>query len=208
MSNHEMGGNDREVWTFESLRQWVLALVARLDQRIDDAHTAVLAALVSAEKAVEKADHASTTRFEAVNEFRAQLSDQAATFVPRQEADAKNTELLRQVAELRDHLNEASKLGLPRSEFEAQHKEVLRLLGQARDEMGLLRQTVAVGPPSLKDLQRVADTGAGRDAGTATAEAHAEHADEVRFQKFTQRVYLLLAGMSAFMGLVATHVIH
>lgn len=53
------------------------------------ADKAVAAALESAEKAVTKAEAASEKRFESVNEFRAQLSDQTATFMPRTESTAR-----------------------------------------------------------------------------------------------------------------------
>jgi hypothetical protein len=43
------------------------------------------AAFASADKAVTKADAAAEKRFDAVNEFREQLSDQAAAFLPRAE---------------------------------------------------------------------------------------------------------------------------
>ena len=53
------------------------------------AERAVATALLSAEKAVGKAEVASERRFESVNEFRAQLTDQAATFIRRDEADSR-----------------------------------------------------------------------------------------------------------------------
>lgn len=46
---------------------------------------AVAAALSAAERAVTKAEQAAEKRFDSVNEFRAQLSDQASTFLPRAE---------------------------------------------------------------------------------------------------------------------------
>jgi hypothetical protein len=49
------------------------------------AERAVQTALLSAEKAVVKAELAGDKRFESVNEFRGQLRDQAATFLPRTE---------------------------------------------------------------------------------------------------------------------------
>ena len=49
------------------------------------AERAVATALLSAEKAVAKAETAADKRFEAVNEFRSQLTDQAATFLSRTE---------------------------------------------------------------------------------------------------------------------------
>jgi len=42
-------------------------------------------AFANAEKAIAKADTATEKRFDAVNEFRAQLSDQTSTFLPRNE---------------------------------------------------------------------------------------------------------------------------
>jgi hypothetical protein len=47
---------------------------------------AVSAALLAAQEAVSKAETAAEKRFDAVNEFRAQLADQAATLMPRSEA--------------------------------------------------------------------------------------------------------------------------
>ncbi len=49
------------------------------------AEKAVAAALAAAEKAVIKAEVAADKRFDSVNEFRGQLADQAATFMPRTE---------------------------------------------------------------------------------------------------------------------------
>jgi hypothetical protein len=48
---------------------------------------AVAAALTAADRAVAKAESASEKRFESVNEFRATLTDQARTFMPRAEAE-------------------------------------------------------------------------------------------------------------------------
>jgi len=53
------------------------------------ADKAVQAALESAEKAVTKAENAAEKRFEGVNEFRAQLNDQASTFIARNEYSAQ-----------------------------------------------------------------------------------------------------------------------
>lgn len=50
---------------------------------------AVNAALVAADRAVGKSETASEKRFENVNEFRAQLADQAANLMPRSEAETR-----------------------------------------------------------------------------------------------------------------------
>jgi hypothetical protein len=84
------------------LREYCETLVGELDrrtgQRFDQndraleaallsAKEAVAAALTAAKEAVDKAELAASKRFEATNEFREQLSDQAATFMPREVAD-------------------------------------------------------------------------------------------------------------------------
>jgi hypothetical protein len=56
---------------------------------LEGAEKAVQSALISAEKAVGKAELAADKRFESVNEFRQQLSDQTATFPSRDEVDTK-----------------------------------------------------------------------------------------------------------------------
>jgi hypothetical protein len=65
------------------------------------------AALVAAKEAVLKAETAAERRFEAVNEFRGQLADQAATFMPRAEAEQR----LRSLAEKLDDLKGSSRAG-------------------------------------------------------------------------------------------------
>ena len=60
-------------------------LSSQLDRRFMDSERAVGAALAAAKEAVLKAETASERRFEGVNEFRAQLNDQARTFMGRNE---------------------------------------------------------------------------------------------------------------------------
>jgi hypothetical protein len=75
--------------------------VKALDAAFLAADKAVQAALSSAKEAVAKAETAAERRFENVNEFRAQLADQAATFMPRVEAEARMTTIRELVDELR-----------------------------------------------------------------------------------------------------------
>jgi hypothetical protein len=58
-----------------------------VDAAFNAQEKATAAALAAAERAVGKSEIASEKRFDAVNEFRAQLSDQAVTFLPRAEFD-------------------------------------------------------------------------------------------------------------------------
>ena len=60
-------------------------LASQLDRRFMDSERAVQAALAAAEKAVIKAETAAERRFASVNEFRQTLTDQATTFIPRNE---------------------------------------------------------------------------------------------------------------------------
>ena len=54
----------------------------------------------STERAVNKAETAAEKRFDSVNEFRGQLADQAASFLPRREAETE----FRSVREAQDNL--------------------------------------------------------------------------------------------------------
>jgi len=79
-----------------------------LDAAFVASERAVQAALTSAEKAVTKAELASNARFESVNEFRAQLTDQAATFLSRVEAEARLAAQSERLAHLEARLNNAA----------------------------------------------------------------------------------------------------
>jgi len=61
----------------------------RYGERFDAQERANSLALDAAEKAVLKAEGAAEKRFEAVNEFRATLSDQAGSFATRAEMNAE-----------------------------------------------------------------------------------------------------------------------
>lgn len=69
-------------WTVQTLKEYV-------DQRF-----------AAIQMAVDKADEATEKRFESVNEFRAQLSDQSRTFIPRQEYEIAHENLKAQVVTL------------------------------------------------------------------------------------------------------------
>lgn len=68
---------------------------------------AVNAALQAAQQAVTKAEMAAEKRFDAVNEFRGQLADQATNLMPRNEA----TVLLNAIAERVNKLESGSDVG-------------------------------------------------------------------------------------------------
>lgn len=70
------------------------ALLRLIDQRFS-----------STKEAVDKAEVATDKRFSSVNEFRAQLSDQTASFLPREVAEAQFAELRKQLNSNTDRLN-------------------------------------------------------------------------------------------------------
>lgn len=71
----------------------VRELMDERDHRYEDRFVAMdektSLALAGSEKAVSKAEAATEKRFDAVNEFRSALGDQASLQMPRKEADAK-----------------------------------------------------------------------------------------------------------------------
>lgn len=87
-----------------SLREHIMTLLGEMDRRIEGAlaaqDKAVQIAMVASEKAVVKAEIAAEKRFESVNEFRGQLSDQAATFMPRAEAEQRMGALAEKITDL------------------------------------------------------------------------------------------------------------
>lgn len=98
-------GKDTSGWTVDTLAVFMQRQIddmwRALDERSTQQGTAVRDALQAAEKAVTKAEVAAERRFEAVNEFRGQLSDQAQTFMPRSEADVRFGALTKDIAELK-----------------------------------------------------------------------------------------------------------
>jgi hypothetical protein len=76
-----------------------------LDAALAAAKEAVQTALVAAEKATTKAEVAADKRFEGVNEFRAQLADQAATLMPRVEAEQRISALAEKISDLKSTMD-------------------------------------------------------------------------------------------------------
>jgi len=117
-------------WTLDSLQKYTVQriddLVMLLDERhqaqskaieaafmaqqsamrtaFDAADKAVQAALTAVEKASDRAESYSDQRFESVNEFRAQLSDQAATFINRAEYSVQHKALDDKVTSISDRV--------------------------------------------------------------------------------------------------------
>ncbi len=75
------------------LTERIAQLETRMNERFDGLIRETTTAFSSAERAIAKAEAATEKRFEGVNEFRAQLTDQAARFVTRDELRALEDKL-------------------------------------------------------------------------------------------------------------------
>lgn len=76
---------------------------------IDSQADKVALALTASDKAVNKAELATEKRFEGVNEFRAQLADQAQRLMPRIEAETRTGQNTEKIADLAARLAELDK---------------------------------------------------------------------------------------------------
>lgn len=63
------------------------------------------AAFAASEKAILKAETATERRFESVNEFRAQLASQTASFMPREVAEARLGEIVTKLEDVQRRLD-------------------------------------------------------------------------------------------------------
>lgn len=92
-------------WTIDTLRVFLLRVIedndSRYSERSESQRRAVDAAIAAASEATAKAERATELRFESVNEFRAALTDQTATFMTRAAFD----EFQKATGTYRDGLN-------------------------------------------------------------------------------------------------------
>jgi hypothetical protein len=87
-----------ETNTLISLREYV-------DIRFEAQEKSVNAALTASDRAVNKAEAASEKRFDAVNEFRAALADNARLMMPRAESEQANKVLSSKIETLEGRVN-------------------------------------------------------------------------------------------------------
>ena len=85
----------------DNLKMLIDANDKNYNQRFENVIQATKSALDAADRAVNKAEMASEKRFDAVNEFRATLSDQQRTLMPRNEAEL----MIKSINEKVDALN-------------------------------------------------------------------------------------------------------
>jgi hypothetical protein len=78
---------------FAELERVSIERMGRFQAMIEASRRELQLTQAAADKAVAKAEAAAERRFESVNEFRGQLSDQAASFMPREVADTRLSKL-------------------------------------------------------------------------------------------------------------------
>lgn len=121
------------------------------------AEKAVEAALSAAEQAVAKAEIASDKRFESVNEFRAQLGDQARTFMGRDESISRHERTTEMIAGQTARYETETRL--LRERFEG---EIKTLRDRHDTDIGSL---MARHEADMKVVNSRLDTNAGRSVG-------------------------------------------
>src|ERR1700675_1700082 len=77
----------------------------RYEQRFKAMDEKTSLALTASEKAVSKAETATEKRFDAVNEFRGTLSDQARLLIPREEVNARFSAYDQKVEALKEQIS-------------------------------------------------------------------------------------------------------
>jgi hypothetical protein len=87
----------------------VAQLEKRMNERFDSLLRETTTAFAGAEKAILKAETATEKRFEGVNEFRAQLSDQAARFITRDELHALENKVVGLIERNREDIEQLAK---------------------------------------------------------------------------------------------------
>lgn len=93
---------------FTAQQAAVAVALARVDkefhEHIQSARDETQAALLAADKAIAKSEASTLKQFEGVNEFRATLTDQAASFMPRKESDVRIDGLAEKIANVSEHV--------------------------------------------------------------------------------------------------------
>lgn len=96
---------------FTAQEKAVVVALATVDKEFHEhlaqVRTETATALGAAEKAIAKAELATEKRFESVNGFRAQLSDQVNTFIPRKEAEQRLDAVIGRLNALETRISES-----------------------------------------------------------------------------------------------------
>jgi len=143
-------------------------------------------ALAAAERSVDRSNTANDTRFQTMNEFRAQLSDQAATFVARAEFLASHNGLVTKLDDELKRIRESSQNTVSRQEYLAAHQALAEKLDieakriEIKHDDDTKRESDRIGALELRLTTQLAES-AGVNTGedTSRAEIRAESAMRV-----------------------------
>ncbi len=150
-------GPEQSHWTLETLREYLLTLIAanevKYSERFEASQrainaaflaqqtamqtaltaqkTAVDIALGAADRAVTKAEIAAEKRFESVNEFRSTLSDQQNTFMPRGETTALFKSMDEKISGIQSNCD--NKLEAIRASFEKNNESLSKEIASLRE---------------------------------------------------------------------------
>lgn len=144
--------------------------LARVDkefhEHLQQVRTETHAALDAADKAIQKAETATEKRFEGVNEFRAQLADQARTFISRTESLSRHERtgeqleaLVTALADMRDRTQVQMNTLMPRAEVENLIKQNASKISELETRHGV----------DVAQINSRLDLAAGRGAGLTNA---------------------------------------
>ncbi len=92
--------------------QQLAAIEREFHEHIERARDETRSALMASEKAVSKAEQAMEKRLDAVNEFRAQLSDMIGTFIPRLEAEQRIGAIAEKIDDLATRIDKSEGKGI------------------------------------------------------------------------------------------------
>lgn len=101
MAGTSSGGetkSDPSGWTVDTLRAMFEARMSEMDRRYEQRFQGQQDAITKSEAATER-------RFEAVNEFRSQLADQATRFMPRAESIQRHDSTAEKIGDLASRLD-------------------------------------------------------------------------------------------------------
>lgn len=122
----------------EQINAALVAVESRAQIRHDAQRVQLDDRFAYTEAAVAKAEAANEKRFHSVNEFRAQLSDQAAQFLPREVAETQFANLLRRIESNAKVIAEASVDAVTREAFESRTEDLQKQVTRLAEALGKL----------------------------------------------------------------------
>lgn len=151
-------------WTIDTLAAHVSSMFREADRRYEQRFVAqekavadalaaqdkaVQTALMAAKEAVGKAEAATEKRFDAVNEFRAQLNDQAGRLMTRDESLSRHNRTAEQIAELQARIDSDNRVARERCD-----NDVKTLRDRHDQDMGVVNSRLDTAQGARQGLQQ------------------------------------------------------